>query len=78
MTFFFPLLFHSAGVPGKETPIQLTSKALMKKSTDMSLQYDKGSTIIETAPETDETLQQVIHSVCQIALMYIETKTEHE
>ncbi|TMS12762.1 hypothetical protein E3U43_017720 [Larimichthys crocea] len=48
-----------SGVPGKETPIQLTSKALMKKSTDMSLQYDKGSTIIETAPETDETLQQV-------------------
>ncbi|XP_071334803.1 cytosolic carboxypeptidase-like protein 5 isoform X2 [Trachinotus anak] len=47
-----------SGVSGKDGAIQLASKALMKKSTDRSLHY-KGNTIIETAPEMDETLQQV-------------------
>lgn len=39
----------------------MASKALMKKSTDRSLHYT-GSTIIETALETDESLKQVIHT----------------
>ncbi|XP_041815214.1 cytosolic carboxypeptidase-like protein 5 isoform X2 [Chelmon rostratus] len=47
-----------SGVSGKEGAIQLASKALMKKSTDRSLHY-KGNAIIETTPETDESLQQV-------------------
>lgn len=53
------LSFHSTGVSGKEGAIQLASKALMKKSTDRSLHY-KGSTIIETTPEKDDTLPQVM------------------
>lgn len=64
------ILFHRTGVSGKEGAMQLASQALMKKSTDRSLHY-KGNTIIETAPETDETLQQVgadMHTLCQLAL----------
>ncbi|XP_044024321.1 cytosolic carboxypeptidase-like protein 5 isoform X2 [Siniperca chuatsi] len=41
-----------SGVSGKE------GKSLTKKSTDRSFHY-KGNTIIETAPEKDDTLQQV-------------------
>ncbi len=51
-------LFHSTGISGKDAAMQVTSKALMKKSVDNSLHY-KGNAIIETAPETDEALQQV-------------------
>ncbi|XP_059212317.1 cytosolic carboxypeptidase-like protein 5 [Centropristis striata] len=47
-----------SGVSGKEGAMQLASKALMKKSPDRSLHYT-GNTIIETAQETDETVQQV-------------------
>ncbi|XP_071385968.1 cytosolic carboxypeptidase-like protein 5 [Centroberyx affinis] len=46
-----------SGVSGKEGPIQLASKALMK-STDRSLLY-KGDAITETTTETEEKLQQV-------------------
>lgn len=50
------VLFHSAGVSGKDGAMQLASKALMKKSTTRSLHYN-GNAIIETAPEMDEILQ---------------------
>ncbi|XP_028996769.1 cytosolic carboxypeptidase-like protein 5 [Betta splendens] len=46
-----------SGVSGKDGALQRASQALRKKSTDRSLPY-KGSNIIETEPETDETLQQ--------------------
>lgn len=41
----------------------------MKKSTDKSLHY-KGNTIIETTPEKDDTLQQVmdIHTDTQYVI----------
>ena len=39
----------------------MASKALMKKSTDRSLHYT-GSTIIETALESNESMKQVIHT----------------
>lgn len=47
-----------SGVSGKEGAMQLASKVLMKKSPDRSLHYE-ASTIIETAHEKDETVQQV-------------------
>ncbi|XP_041661649.1 cytosolic carboxypeptidase-like protein 5 isoform X2 [Cheilinus undulatus] len=47
-----------SGVSGKEAAIQLASKALKKKSSDRSF-YCKGNTIIETAPEKDDPLQQI-------------------
>lgn len=78
------LLFHLTGVSGKEGAIQLASKALTKKSTDRSFHY-KDNAIIETAPEENETLQQVkidshTHTECQTASVYtqVETNTEHE
>ncbi|XP_034383981.1 cytosolic carboxypeptidase-like protein 5 isoform X2 [Cyclopterus lumpus] len=47
-----------SGVSGKEGAMQLASKALMKTSPDKTLHY-RGNTIIETAHEKDETVQQV-------------------
>ncbi|XP_029902487.1 cytosolic carboxypeptidase-like protein 5 isoform X2 [Myripristis murdjan] len=45
-----------SGLSGKEGPIQLASKALMK-GTDRSFLY-RGDAIMETAPETEEKTQQ--------------------
>ncbi|KAM6992169.1 cytosolic carboxypeptidase-like protein 5 [Tautogolabrus adspersus] len=47
-----------SGVSGKDTAIQLASKALKTKSSDRNF-HCKGNTIIETTPEKDETLQQI-------------------
>ncbi|XP_075939638.1 cytosolic carboxypeptidase-like protein 5 isoform X2 [Anarhichas minor] len=46
-----------SGVSGKEGAMPLASKALMKKSPDSSLHY-RGNTIIETAHEKDEAVEQ--------------------
>ncbi|XP_028460271.1 cytosolic carboxypeptidase-like protein 5 isoform X4 [Perca flavescens] len=57
-----PGLHRHLSLPGvsgkKEGAVQLASKALMKKSPDRSLHYT-GPTIIETAQEKAETVQQV-------------------
>lgn len=47
------------GVSGKEGAIQLASKALIKKNIDKSLHYE-GNAIIETTPETDDSVQKVM------------------
>lgn len=47
-----------SGASEKEGSLHLASKALMKKNTDKSFHY-RANTIIETAPEADEELQQV-------------------
>lgn len=49
------------GVSGKEGAIQLTSEALIKKNIDKSLLYE-GNAIIETTPETDDSVQKVINA----------------
>lgn len=46
-----------SGVSGKEGAMPLASKALMKKSPDSSLHH-RGTTIIETAHEEDEAVEQ--------------------
>ncbi|KAK5853231.1 hypothetical protein PBY51_007037 [Eleginops maclovinus] len=47
-----------SGVSGNDGDTQLASKALMKKSPDVSLGY-KGNTIIETAHDKEEIVQEV-------------------
>ncbi|XP_028460270.1 cytosolic carboxypeptidase-like protein 5 isoform X3 [Perca flavescens] len=58
-----PGLHRHLSLPGvsgkKEGAVQLASKALMKKSPDRSLHYT-GPTIIETAQEKAETVQQAV------------------
>ena len=71
------VLFHFAGVSGKDGAIQLASKALMKKRTTRSLHY-KGNAIIETAPEMDEILQKVkkyMQTLCKTELKKHYSKT---
>ena len=55
------LLFLSAAVSAKEGAMQLASKALLKKSPDRSLHYT-ANTIIESAQDEEETVQQVSHT----------------
>lgn len=52
-------------MPGKDCAKQLASKALMKKSAEKNRSC-KGKALIETAPETEDALQQVIDTHMQI------------
>ncbi|XP_074541279.1 cytosolic carboxypeptidase-like protein 5 isoform X2 [Halichoeres trimaculatus] len=47
-----------SGVSGREAAMHLASKALRKKANDRSF-YCKGTSIIESMPERDETLHQI-------------------